>query len=203
MIKSKKQLEVILSKLKQVESPKVELEQYPTPGILAAQVLWHAYMNDDINGKIVADLGCGNGILGIGANLLDSKKTFFLDSDPSSLLIAKNNFNDLKLQNGVFLKEQVQNFNEKVDTIIQNPPFGVQNQHADREFLKKAFEVSNKIYSFHKIESKNFIEALIRDTNFKLKVILKFEFPLKNTQHFHDRVVHIVKVGCFILKRNL
>lgn len=201
MINSKKQLEVELSKLEQVKSPKVALEQYPTPSDIAAEVLWFAYMNNDIKDKIVADFGCGNGILGIGASLLGAKKIFFLDSDPSSLLVAKNNFYSLNLSNALFIREDVKNFKDKTDVVIQNPPFGVQNEHADKEFLKKAFEVSNKIYSFHKIESKSFIDALIRDTNFKLNAILKFNFPLKKTQDFHEKEKHIVQVGCFILQK--
>src|SRR3989344_1633676 len=201
MISSKNQLEIYLSKLNQVSYPKVELEQYPTPGNIAAEVLWYAYMNNDIKNKIVADLGCGNGILGIGAALLGAKKLFFLDSDPTSLLIAKKNFNSLNLSNALFLREDVKNFRNKVDTIIQNPPFGVQNEHADREFLLKAFEISNRIYSFHKLESKSFIEALIRNTHFKLKEVLKFDFPLKKSQEFHEKKVHLVQVGCFILQK--
>ncbi|MBI2499401.1 methyltransferase [Candidatus Woesearchaeota archaeon] len=201
MINSKQQLEVSLSKLNQVNSPKVELEQYPTPSNIAAEVLWSAYMNNDIKNKIVADLGCGNGILGIGASLLGAKKIFFLDSDPSSLLVTKKNFNSLNLSNAIFLREDVKNFKNKVDTVIQNPPFGVQNEHADREFLLKAFEISNRIYSFHKLESKSFIEALIRNTHFKLKEVLKFDFPLKKSQEFHEKKLHLVQVGCFILQK--
>ena len=201
MISSKNQLEIYLSKLNQVSYPKVELEQYPTPGNIAAEVLWYAYMNNDIKNKIVADLGCGNGILGIGAALLGAKKLFFLDSDPTSLLIAKKNFNSLNLSNALFLRDDVKNFRNKVDTVIQNPPFGVQNEHADREFLLKAFEISNRIYSFHKLESKSFIEALIRNTHFKLKEVLKFDFPLKKSQEFHEKKVHLVQVGCFILQK--
>ena len=41
----KKQLEIILSKLKKVESPKPSLEQYTIPGDLAAQILNMALLN--------------------------------------------------------------------------------------------------------------------------------------------------------------
>ena len=33
------------------------------------------------------------------------------------------------------------------DTVLQNPPFGVQTREADRAFLVKALEVGNMIYS--------------------------------------------------------
>lgn len=194
---SKKQLEVALSKLEQVKSPKVNLEQYITPSEIAAEVLWTAFMNNDVKDKVVADLGCGNGILGVGASLLGAKKVIFLDGDRASLLIAKKNFEGLG--NGVFLNMDVSSFKERVDTVIENPPFGVQNLHADREFLIKAMENSKKIYSFHKIESKNFVEAITRDKGFKLDNLMRFKFRLNKTHEFHRKEDYFVDVGCFVL----
>ena len=198
---SKKELEVILSKLKQIDLPKVELEQYFTPSNIAAEVLWLAFMNGDIRDKIVADLGCGNGILGIGAALLGAKRIIFLDADHSSIMAAKHNFKNFKLKNALFLNKDITHFNNKVDTVIQNPPFGVQNEHADRIFLIKAMKLSDIVYSFHKLESRKFIEALARDYDFRLNSLLKFKFEIKKTQKFHTKKVYSVNVGCFILRK--
>ena len=198
---SKKQLEVFLSKLKQIENLKSELEQYPTPSNIAAEILWVAYMNGDIKNKIVADLGCGNGIFGIGSLLLEAKKVFFLDVESASILVTKSNLTDLNLKNYILLKENIENFKEKVDIVIQNPPFGVQKEHADRIFLIKAMENSKKIYSVHKVESRLFIDALAKDYNFKLTNILPFDFLLKKTQEFHTKQEYIIKTGCFILEK--
>lgn len=53
------------------ERPKIQYEQYPTSAHLAARVLHVAQETfDDIEGRVVADFGCGCGILGIGASLL-------------------------------------------------------------------------------------------------------------------------------------
>jgi predicted RNA methylase len=38
----------------------------------------------------------------------------------------------------------------RFDTVLQNPPFGVQKRNADRRFLEKALDVGNVIYSLHK-----------------------------------------------------
>ena len=73
MISSKKDLEIILSTLKGFERPKPELEQYTTPSSLAAELLWQAYIDGNIEGKIVVDLGCGTGILALGAAILGAK----------------------------------------------------------------------------------------------------------------------------------
>ncbi len=198
-MKSKKELEIVLSKLNHVKNTKAYLEQYPTPSNIAAEVLWLAYMNNDIKRKVIADLGCGNGTLGIGSLSLGAAKVYFLDVDSNALLTTKENLRNLK--NYILIHNEVSNFNEKVDTVIQNPPFGVQNEHADRTFLIKAMEISNKIYSFHKIESEPFIKAISQDYNFKLEKILRFKFTLKKTQKFHTQENYIVNVGCFILKK--
>ncbi len=200
-MKSKKDLEVLLSKLKQIDSPNIFLEQYPTPSNIAAEILWTAFMQGDIKNKIIADLGCGNGILGIGCLLLGAKKVFFLDNDSQSILITKKNILDLNLKNYILLHKDIKDFNEKVDLVIQNPPFGIQKEHADRIFLIKAMENSKKIYYFHKIESKSFIENLASNYNFNLNQIVNFKFPLKKTQDFHSKKVHTVEVSCFFLIR--
>lgn len=200
---NKKQVAIQLSKLKQIEKPIVSLEQYQTESEIAAEALWFAYMNEDIENKVVADLGCGNGILGIAALILGAKKVYFVEIDNSSLVTAKQNTNNLKLKNAVFIRSSIENFNEKVDTVIQNPPFGVQREHADKPFLEKAMQLANSVYSFHKIESKEFINSLTRDTNFKVIKILKFKFPLKKTLFFHKKKAYLVDVGCWLLKRNI
>ena len=58
---NKKQLAIKLSKLEQLKEHNQKLEQYTTPSETAASILWHAYMNNDIKGKTIADLGCGSG----------------------------------------------------------------------------------------------------------------------------------------------
>ena len=35
------------------------------------------------------------------------------------------------------------------DTVLQNPPFGVQTRGADRKFLVKALDVGKSVYSLH------------------------------------------------------
>ena len=58
---------------------------------LAARLLYDAFMNDDIEGKRVADLGCGTGILAIGAALLGARTVRAVDLDPAAVRIAGKN----------------------------------------------------------------------------------------------------------------
>lgn len=68
-----KHLESWLSQVDPFQEPKIEYEQYPTPADLAARVLFIAENTyNDIKEKSVIDLGCGTGMLAIGAKIMES-----------------------------------------------------------------------------------------------------------------------------------
>ena len=204
-MKNKKELALILSKLKDFESYDVELEQYSTPSAISAEVLWTACLNADIENKVILDAACGPGYFGIGALLLGAKKVYFVDIDEKILKIAKENINNIKKGYSIgkftIQNKNISDFKKKVDTVIQNPPFGVQKKHADKIFLEKAMEVSKKIYSIHKIESEGFIKKIAVENNFMLNKIMPLIFSIKQTQKFHKRPIYRFKAGCFILSK--
>src|SRR3989344_4642463 len=160
---TKSRLAIALSKIKGFNDPKIRLEQYITDSEIAAEILWNAYLEGDIEGKTVADLGCGTGIFSLGCVKLNAKK---------------------------------------VDTVIQNPPYGTKDKHADREFLVKAFQISNKIYSMHKLSTSSFVEKIAEDYGFKIKKVLKFNFPLKKSYQFHKKKTEKIEVGCWVLYKS-
>jgi putative methylase len=178
----KKHLAMLLSRLKGFESPKPELEQYRTPGDVAAELLWLAYSLGDIEGKIVADLGAGTGVLGIGAALLGAEKVYAVEKDGKALEIARENACSLGVEDKIeFINTDVSEFSGRVDTVVMNPPFGSQVKHADRPFLIKAFEISDVVYSIHlaKPEVRRFIEAFVSDMGISIthRVTLLFDIP--------------------------
>src|SRR3989338_11710900 len=95
-LNSKSRLAIALSKLMVFRAPKVRAEQYPMDSEIGACVLWNAALLGDIKGKVSVDLGCGTGILGIGALLLGAKKVYFVDSDQVALETAKENWQKIK-----------------------------------------------------------------------------------------------------------
>ena len=192
---------MVLSRLKGFEEADVRLEQYKTDSETAAEVLWFLHMNKQIENKTVADLGCGNGVLGIGCMLLGSRKVYFVDKDENVLKIARENFRKLKLRSCVFVGKDVSEFSEKVDLVIENPPFGVQRKHADRAFLDTAMKISDVIYSLHKIESENFLKKYCE--NFEVKRVFELDFLLRKTLKFHKRERHYVNVGVFEMNRKV
>ena len=188
-IKSKKQLEIVLSNLKDFKQPIAELEQYSTPSSIASTLLWIAYQEGNIKNKVVADLACGTGIFAIGASLLGAKYVYAIDIDKNAIEIAKENAK--KIKNIKFINEDISKFNKKVNTIIMNPPFGVRKSFADKKFLLVAFKNSNIIYSLHKIESENFLKKISEENGF-LQI---FDFPIKATMKFHRKRFYRFKVG--------
>ena len=86
-----KQLEMTLQRLAGFSRPRAALEQYQTPAPLAARLLYHALMKGDIEGKRVCDLGCGTGILAIGAALLGAASVTGVDIDERALAVAREN----------------------------------------------------------------------------------------------------------------
>ena len=198
---SKSDLAIILSSLKGFASPKVREEQYITDSEVAATVLWNAYLLGDIKNRVIADLGCGTGILGIGALLLGAEKVFFIDSDEKALRIAKNNSLKVKsegynINNEEFICLDIGQFKTNVDVVIQNPPFGTKIKHNDIIFLEKALGVSKIVYSFHKSESKGFLERFSAKKNSEITHIWNFKFPLKASFQFHRRQIHRINVSC-------
>src|SRR3989344_2315130 len=197
---NKKKLSIELSKIKPLTSFNVDLEQYPTDCNLVSDILWNAFQNSDILDKVVADFGCGNGVFGIGALLLGAKSVYFLDKDKKALDVCKENLENLNFNNFKLINSDVIDFNKKVDTVLMNPPFGVQNRKADKVFLETAMKYSKVIYSIHKIESKNFIEQLAKEHGFNIDRIIEEEFKIGKIYSFHTKNKYAFKVGIWVLR---
>lgn len=144
-------LERFLSEVEPNPWPKVSLEQYPISERVAADLLYLAsYVNGDIIGRTILDLGCGTGRLGLGASFLGAKTVVGLDIDKTVVALARKNAGNAGLQGKTsWVSGDLDVITGKFDTVLQNPPFGVQKRYADRKFLEKALEVGCSIYSLH------------------------------------------------------
>ncbi|MEM5797663.1 MAG: METTL5 family protein [Candidatus Aenigmatarchaeota archaeon] len=205
---TKKQLEIILSKLKPIQNPKPTLEQYTIPSDLAADILHFAYLNGDIKDKVVFDFGCGTGRLAIGALLLGAKEVIGIDNDYKVLETAEENLHSIILSKITvkgsikFIQSDIRDFSGNCDTVIQNPPFGIQTEHADRIFLEKALECGKRIYSLHKNgyeKTKEFITKLVESKGGKVEKILPYKFPIPHLFKFHDKPVKEISVNLYVI----
>ncbi len=209
---NKKQLEIILSRLKPVQNPKPSLEQYTIPSNLAAEILNLAYLSGDIEDKTVFDLGCGTGRLAIGALLLGAKEVVGVDTDDNVLDVAEQNshilhetLSEMKLKGSIkFLLSDIEKSSGKCDTIIQNPPFGIQSLHADRIFLEKALECGKRIYSLHKDgyeKTREFLIKFIESKNGKVEQIIPYKFSIPHMFRFHRKPKKEFSVDLYVIER--
>lgn len=149
-IPKNKHLAILLSLLPQQKKRRLELEQYTTPGDLAAR--WineidNASQKGVSNFEII-DLGCGNGVLGLGCALRGSKKITMIDCDIEAIDTAEQgraflneNFNlkaDINFINAQIGKDEIKIPDNSL--IISNPPWGTQKHKADRPILDLMFK---------------------------------------------------------------
>ena len=199
---SKKQLAILLSRLKVFEHANLSLEQYPTDGEIAATILWDAHMQGEIQDKHIADFGCGTGILGIGALAMGAKFVSFIEIDSKLFPLLVQNLKMLEeeyshdLANYEIINGHIESFDKQVDLILQNPPFGTQEKHADMMFVKQAIKLAPLVYSLHKTSTEPYLKQWAVDNNVKIANMMRFDFPLKQTMAHHQKRIQRIEVTC-------
>jgi putative methylase len=199
-ITRKKHLEMRLQNIPSHPKPKVGLEQYTTPSVIASDLIWNAFGIGDIEDKNIVDLGCGTGIFAIGSALMGANSSIGVDIDEDSIQLAKDVSEKLKLDNVDFIVSDIDEFNQPLnaDTLFQNPPFGSQrnaDKGQDLKFVKKAIEIDAKvIYSFHMASTEEFLIKFYEDNNLKITHIFRYKFPIPKIYEFHNKEKQIVNV---------
>jgi putative methylase len=217
-------LELLLSQVDLHPYPSSALEQYMTPTDVAATMLHlAAYTNDDIVGKRVLDLGCGTGRLALGAAFLGAKQVVGVDLDRTSVRLASEN----AAKTGLGMKAQwiaadISAIRGRFDTVLQNPPFGVQKRNADRRFLEKAMEVGRTIYSIHKsagtqrsihsrlkpssredlisVSPSPFLENFVQERGGKIKAVYAMIMTIPHMFDFHSKKKHEFVVDLYVIE---
>jgi len=218
----KLELEKVISSVPPHPSPKVFLEQYTIPPDVAAEMLYiAAYVYDDIINKKVADLGCGTGRLAIGAAFLGSSESVGIDIDREAVTIAKKSSKALGLDETTsWIVGDLKVLTGGFDTVIQNPPFGVQRRGADRIFLERALEISQKVYSLHKnvsldrkalkrlrgrgklipVNPAPFLERFIEEHGGRIIAVYAMSMTIPSIFPFHEKLRHSFIVDLYIIE---
>lgn len=171
-------------------SPNIALEQYPTSAHIASRILFTAHSTyDDIEGRTVLDLGCGTGILSVGAGLLDPDTVVGLDCDESAIAIAKRNAEEEEVPADFVLCRVPQiPINSKFDTVVMNPPFGTRSAGADWTFLETGLKNANVVYSLHKSSTRSYLlEKAKRDFKCSAEVVAELKFDIPKAYKFHKK----------------
>ena len=200
----KRDLERALSEIEANPHPKAYLEQYTTPSTVAAEALYlAAYVYDDIIDKTVVELGCGTGRLAVGAALLGAKEVFGVDLDGDAVRIAKRNAEQMGFKDNThWIVGDIGVVTGCFDTVLQNPPFGVQRKRADRRFITKALELSGRIYSFHKSGDSNreFIKRFIEEHGGEISKIFPVSMEIPRMFKFHTKKKQSTQVDLYLIE---
>lgn len=189
-----KQLEQHLQTIEGFENPKVLLEQYPTrPHIAACMLQTINDTFDDIDNKMIADLGCGCGVLSIGSVMLGAGSVTGFDVDQDALEQFQENIADFEMDNIELVNADVASLGDrfigKYDTVIMNPPFGTKhNKGLDIKFLETGLRLSsNSVYSLHKTSTREHILKKAKDWGVTAQVIAELRYDLPNTYKHHKK----------------
>ncbi|WP_246988671.1 METTL5 family protein [Halorientalis marina] len=185
------------------EDPTVSLEQYRTPPELAAHLVHTADLQGDIEDRTVVDLGCGTGMLALGAALRGPTRVVGLDIDPDPLDTALENERKVASTTNVeWVRGDATDAplrHAEQTTVVMNPPFGAQsgNEHADRAFLATAAAVADVSYSIHNAGSREFVESFAGDNGGEVTHAFGAEFELPRQFDHHDADTQVIDAEVF------
>jgi putative methylase len=217
-------LERFLTEIKPNPAPKANLEQYTTPESVAATMLYlAAYTYNDIIGKRVLDLGCGTGRLALAAAYLGAAQVVGIDIDETAVKMAVQNAEAVEFGNCVnWVAGDIDTVVGTFDTVVMNPPFGVQKRSADRKFLQKALEVGCAVYSLHnhpeydpqlmarlkagggqllQIEPSPFMRRFVEELNGQVEAAYALSFAIPKMFDFHTKVKQQIAVDLYVTKK--
>ncbi|MEE1129526.1 MAG: METTL5 family protein [Methanobrevibacter sp.] len=199
-ITRKKHLEMRLQNIPSHPKPKVHLEQYTTPSIIAADLMWNAFSLGDIEDKNFCDLGCGTGMFAIASALMGANLSVGVDIDEDSIELAKDVASKLNIDNLNFIHKDILEFNcsSNLNTIFQNPPFGSQKKAErgrDLKFVKKAIELEpDVLYSFHMASSEEFLLNYYEENKLNVTHVFRYNFPIPKIYDFHTKENQYIRV---------
>ena len=179
---------MLLSSLPPHPCGDIELEQYTTSGDIAASWLAQiAAFGDLSTDSSIADLGAGNGILGVGAALMGVPQVVLVEVDEQACSVA---FQSIE-QAGV--SDYVEIFCKRVDDsldlsgadlIISNPPWGTQNPKSDRPFLDAIIRSNTIAHLMHSAEATH-IETIFKSAGWEVERYWETDFALPASYSHH------------------
>lgn len=175
------------------EDPTTALEQYHTPGEIAAHLIHLAGLQDDLHDRPVVDLGAGTGILAVACALRGADPVLGLELDTGAIGTARENAREAGCSGAItWLRGDARRppIGPGLDTtVVMNPPFGAQdgNAGADKAFLDSARQIASVSYSIHNGGSESFVRSYVDDHGDEITHAFAVELELDHQFDFHDR----------------
>jgi putative methylase len=168
-------------------------------------------------------LGCGTGRLALGASFLGAETVVGVDIDRDAIKMAAENSHKTGLKSKVqWVVGDVSAIVGEFDTVLQNPPYGVQKRGADRKFLEKALEVANSVYSLHnhpstdkqlikqlrassegllRVPASPFISRFVEARNGRVEAVYAMLMTIPRMFDFHTKARHNFVVDLYVIRR--
>ena len=186
-----RRLAMLLSNLASPPCDLAELEQYTTEGDLAARWLTDiAAFSDLAEGCTVADLGAGNGVLGLGALAMGAGRAILVEADQAACVVAKSNAESMGFTDSVEVIQAMLGSDsvdlDSADVVISNPPWGRQTPRADRPFLEAMIAATPPIHLLHSAEATH-IQPLFEDSGWSAERYGEADFALPAAYSHHSR----------------
>jgi len=186
-----RRLAMLLSGLEPHHSNSVELEQYTTDGDLAARWLTDITAFGDLSeGCTVADLGAGNGILGLGALVMDAGRAILVETDQTACDVIESNAESMGFADSVEIIQATLGSDPvdlgSADVVISNPPWGRQTPRADRPLLEAMIAAATPAHLLHSAEATH-IKPLFEDAGWSAERHGEADFALPAAYSHHSR----------------
>jgi len=186
-------------------------------------MLYLSYTCGNIVGKRVLDLGCGTGRLALGAAFLGAESVVGVDIDAAPLKVAFENSAEVGLRDTVdWVIGDIDAVTGKFDTVLQNPPFGVQKRAADRRFLEKALEVGCSVYSLHnhpshdrnllsriksnkgqllRVEASPFLVRFVEERGGRVEAVYALPLVIPHMFDFHTKAKQDIVIDLYVIRK--
>jgi len=187
-----------LSEVSDFREPKVNMEQYLTPAHLAADLVYTAYMQGDIEGRKVVDLGAGTGVLSIGSSLIGGEVTA-VEKDHDAVEQLKQNAEDFDVDLDI-IESDFTELDEKFDTVVMNPPFSV---HSDLgiKFWEKAVDIGSSVYAISPRGQRSVIKDFVGNSGLTVVATEGYTISLPPTFGFHTEASQDIEVDIIIAEQ--
>lgn len=162
-----KEIESALCKLTQFQTPRIDLEQYPTSAHITTQLIHTLHTHNDLLQKQVIDLGCGAGTLSIGCALGGAAFIHSYDIDANALALAQRNVEKIGVEDRVDLVQTdvTRGVEGKVDVVVMNAPFGTRRRGVDMMFLNVGMGLvwgCGVVYTMHKRTTRGYVGRCVK-----------------------------------------
>ncbi len=177
---------VLAKKLKDLVVPdrlSVGKEQYVTDVSTAVDFLAFVDYVGKIKDRRIADVGCGNGILGIGAALSGAAMVDMYDYDTKMVECCAKNIVISGARNCRSVLKDLFDIGDKYEVVIANPPFGFQSSFNIKAFILKLDGMADSFFFIYKDNMETHKMAV--DNDLKLQGLGNMR--LKKSAFFHKK----------------